>query len=474
MKNFSIIKACKLCVLCTAALLPLAITEQKAEAADVYVTNVEELTNAISYAGDNASQTEPYTISIQFGTYKLNSAISVPSYTELIFEPDVKISCKTGDYAVNINGASGVVIDGGCFKGSGIFSKGGENVTIKNTTVESAPDCGILVKGDNRQVSIEGNTVKKASRFSVALMGADFKGSIEKNTIIQSEDIGMYFYNSAFKGDISGNTIKNCKKAGLYAGNTPIDGDIKNNTFKNVKGNGIGIYHGSHANAIDGNKMDGIGGNNNGGNGDCGIMINGDEGKGKKATPTYVKSITNNNIKNVTYSGIKLYSGPSGSSDDDKSNQDKTYVKNDIKGNTLYNIGTYKHSKDWKEEIKNGGRYGAQTGIYIDAHARVYGSICQNKITKTNLHGIYMRVGAVAKNISDNTIADVVEHGICINKKAKVTGSIKNNKINNAKTCGICVRESASVNSVSGNSFSKIGYKNVFATDNGKIKKNSN
>lgn len=85
-----------------------------------------------------------------------------------------------------------------------------------------------------------------------------------------------------------------------------------------------------------------------------------------------------------------------------------------------------------------------------------------------------MRVGAVAKNISDNTIADVVEHGICINKKAKVTGSIKNNKINNAKTCGICVRESASVNSVSGNSFSKIGYKNVFATDNGKIKKNSN
>ncbi len=473
MKKISIIKTCKLCILCSTVLLPIIMAGHKTKASEVNVTDIKELNNALSEAADNASEEEPCTISVQPGNYKLSSTINLPSYTTLVFEDNATISCNTGDYAVLITGASDAVIDGGYFKGAGIFSKGGENITIKNTTVESAPDCGILVKNDNEQISIESNTIKKAGRFSIALMGADYKGSIEKNTITQSEDIGMYLYTSSFEGDISGNTIKNCKRTGIYAGVTSIDGDIKNNTFKNVKGHGIGIYHGSHANAIDGNKMDKIGGYNNGGNGDCGIMINGDEGKGKKASPTYVKSITNNNIKNVTYSGIKLYSGPSGASDGSKANQDKTYVKNDIKGNILYNIGTYKHSKDWKKEIQKGGRYGAQTGIYIDAHARVYGDICQNKITKTNLHGIYMRVGAVAKDIYNNTITDVVEDGICINKKAKVTGSIKNNKITNAKLCGICVREGATVNKVSGNKFKKVGYKNIFETDNGKIKKNS-
>lgn len=472
MKNFSIIKAYKLCFICAAALLPFSIPAKKAGAAEIVVTDVKELNKALSDAKDNASKDEPYTISVQAGNYKLDYTINMPSYTTLVSGPGTTILCNTEEYAVLIAGASDTAIDGGCFKGSGIFSKGGQNITIKNTTVESAPDCGILIKNDNKQISVKGNTIKKAGRFSIALMGADFNGSIEKNTITQSEDIGMYLYTSSFKGDISGNTIKNCKRTGIYAGVTAIDGDIKNNTFKNVKGHGIGIYHGSHANAIDNNKMDGIGGYNNGGNGDCGIMINGDEGKGKKATPTYVKSITNNTIKNVTYSGIKLYSGPSGASDDSKANQDKTYVKDDIKGNTLYNIGTYKHSKDWKKEIQKGGRYGAQTGIYIDAHARVYGDICQNKITKTNLHGIYMRVGAVAKDIYNNTITDTVEDGICINKKAKVTGSIKNNKITNAKTCGICVREGAVVNKVSGNTFKKIGYKDIFVTSNGKIKKN--
>ena len=98
-------------------------------------------------------------------------------------------------------------------------------------------------------------------------------------------------YNSTLKGNISGNTIKNCQKTAIYAGGTPINGDITNNTIKSVKGHGIGIYHGSHVNAIDSNNMDDIGGANNGGNGDCGIMINADEGSGKKHIQLMLKAL---------------------------------------------------------------------------------------------------------------------------------------------------------------------------------------
>lgn len=471
MKKDFIIKMCKLSALCVTALFATNTTYNSAKAAEIDVTNVQEIENALYDAKSNASYENPYTISVQSGNYSFEYEMDIPSYTALVFESDTKISCSSNTgYAIRIpTGTVNASVDGGYFMRGGILIRGKKNITVKNTTIDSPPDCGIAIKNDNIQASITENTIKKASRFSIACMGATFKGNISKNTVLKSNDIGIYLYMSSFKGDISGNTIKDGKLTAIYAGVTAMNGDIKNNTIKNVKGHGIGIYHGSHVNAIDGNKMDGIGGANNGGNGDCGIMINADEGSGKKATPTYVKNITNNIIKNVTYSGIKLYAGPSGS-EDSSANQDKAYVKNNIKGNTLYNIGTYKHSKDWKKEIQQGGRYGAQTGIYLDAHSRVYGDICQNKITKINLHGIYMRVGAVAKDIYSNTITDVQEDGICVNKKAKVNGSIKSNKISNAKMSGICVREGATVNKVLSNTFKQIGYKDIVVVENGKVK----
>lgn len=82
-------------------------------------------------------------------------------------------------------------------------------------------------------------------------------------------------------------------------------GDIKENTITKCTGDGIGIYHASYCGAIINNTRDTIGGNHNGGDGDYGIIID-----SMMKADTYCTKIAGNNIKNVTYAGIAVYSGP--------------------------------------------------------------------------------------------------------------------------------------------------------------------
>ena len=145
--------------------------------------------------------------------------------------------------------------------------------------------------------------------------------------------------------------------------------------------------------------------------------------------------------------------------------------KGNIEGNTLYNIGTYKPSKEWKKEIAKGGKVGAHVGIYVDTHARVYGDICENSITKSSQHGIYLRVGSIVNNIHSNTIKNVKEDGISV-LSSKVTGSVYNNKVTNAKRAGLYVRENAVINKVTGNTFKQCAFKAVAIVPGGKIKNN--
>lgn len=307
-------KIFKFCFVCITAFLLLNVKSDNSYAKELSAKNFEEIEEMLSDARRNALEEEPYIISVQAGQYNVGYEINMPSYTTLNFEQDAKINYTgSSEYVIRIkSGTNDVTINGGVFSDGGIIVTGGNNIIIENTTVDSPVNAGIVFKGENTNSSIIGNTVKNSERFSIALMGASFDGDIRENTITNSSDIALYLYNSTLKGDIYENTIEDCAASAFYAGNTPIDGDIRKNTIKNVKGNGIGIYHGSHVNAIDNNELIDIGGMHDGFNGDCGIHINADEGPGKKANPTYAKSITNNTLKNITYSGIALYSGPSG------------------------------------------------------------------------------------------------------------------------------------------------------------------
>lgn len=461
----------KFCFICSAAFIPLNAGDSVADAKEATVSSIEDMEGMLREAGREASEEEPYTISVEAGNYKIKSTIDIPDYTTLSLDEEAYIQCKnTGDFVIRIRNGKSAAVEGGNFDGSGILVNGGNDISITNTVIENPKYGGIVFKGVNKECTVSGNTVNNSKKLSITLLGAGFEGNIEENTITKSTDIAIYIYNSNLKGDIANNNIKNCKATGIYAGLSSIDGDIRKNTLKNVKGQGIGIYHASHVNAIDGNLLDGIGGRDDGFNGNVAIMINADEGPGKKAYKTYAKKITNNTIKNVSYSGIAIYSGPSGKKET-SANQDKACVKGNIEGNTLYNIGTYKPSKEWKKEIAKGGKVGAHVGIYVDTHARVYGDICKNSITKSSQHGIYLRVGSVVKNIYSNTIKNVKEDGISV-LSSKVTGSIYNNKVTNAKRAGLYVRENAVVNKVTGNTFKQSGFKNVAVVPEGKIKNN--
>ncbi len=461
----------KFCFICSAAFISLNAKESIADAKEVKVSNIEDMKDMLIEARGNASEEEPYIISVEAGSYKLKSAIEMPNNTTLRLDKEAHIECKSaGEYVIRIRNGKNAAVEGGNFNGSGILVNSGDNISIENTVIENPPYGGIVFKGVNRGCSVSGNIVNNSKKLSITLLGAKFEGNIEKNTVTKSTEIAIYIYNSNLKGDIANNNIKNCKATGIYAGLSSIDGDIRKNTLKNVKGNGIGIYHASHVNAINGNLLDGIGGRDNGFNGNVAIMINADEGPGKKAYKTYARKIINNTIKNVAYSGIALYSGPSGRKES-SANQDKAFVKGNIERNTLYNIGTYKPSKNWKKEIAKGGKIGAHVGIYVDTHARVYGDICKNSITKSSQHGIYLRVGSIVKNIHSNNIKDVTEDGISV-LSSKVTGSIYNNKVTNAKRAGLYVRDNAVINKVKGNTFKKSGFKDVAIVPSGKIKNN--
>ena len=251
----------KFCFVCSSAFILLNARDTAAGAKEVTASGIGDMEGMPSEARSNASEEEPYIISVEAGSYKLKSIIEVPDYTTLSFDEEAYITCKvSGDFAVRIRNGKNSAVEGGNFNGQGILVNGRDNVSITNTVIENPVYGGIVFKGINKGCSASGNTVNNSKKFSITLLGAEFEGDIEENTITKSTEIAIYIYNSNLKGNIANNNIKNCKATGIYAGLSSINGDIRENTLKNVKGQGIGIYHASNVNAIDGNLLDGIGG----------------------------------------------------------------------------------------------------------------------------------------------------------------------------------------------------------------------
>lgn len=110
----------KFSFICCASFILLNARNDSAYAKELNASSIEEAKTMLSEASGNASEAEPYTVSVEAGNYTLNHEISIPNHTTLSFEKGAVINCKkAGEFAIRIVNADGAVVDGGHFFRSG-------------------------------------------------------------------------------------------------------------------------------------------------------------------------------------------------------------------------------------------------------------------------------------------------------------------------------------------------------------------
>lgn len=402
----------------------------------------------------------------------------------------------------------------GIISGGGIYCKESNNVKISNIEFNDCNTNGITAKQsanlefngvDFNEISSCGlsfencsiNVLNNIKCNNVNKVGISLKTStandITNCNIQNTGSHGIKLYISSVK-NIKYNTLTNIGELGIYLKGPmllqknaatgeyePIESEnavsntiaienndygssaenIEHNTLKNCKSDGIGIYHGSWCKEIIYNELDTIGGNHNGYAGDYGIILD-----SMMKAKTYCTRIANNTIKNVTYCGIAVYSGPSsvGGRNEwfDKKYQDTAYVEKNIENNKFINCGTYKPSDGWKKEFKQG----CLSAIYIDTHALIKGDICDNTIETTGENGIYIHVFSSVSNIYNNIIKDCKEYGIHVYLNSEVRGNIESNKIYNSGLSGIAVTKTSIVGGlIKANTIDKVNDIGIYSSD---------
>lgn len=404
--------------------------------------------------------------------------------------------CTDPDHgAIYLNGGGNVAgkianntFSGNKGRGIQLFSKascgGVEGNSIDGGTIGINVQDGGVVKGDISNNSVRNCT--DSEHGSIYLVnGGVVTGAIAKNKISGGKGHGIQLFSKATSGNIEGNEITDMGNYGISLNGSSSDksndgcaaGDIAGNTLRNIAAHGISIYHGSHVGKITRNTLDTIGGLNTGGKGDFGIIVN----CGTDYSKTYAQEITHNTVSNVSYASIVVFSGPEG--DTTGKRQDFGYVSGDIAYNTVNNNGTAKKGFDWNKKQK----IPSEGAIYVDSHARVYGSIHHNTVSTSHDDGIrilaYSSVKSIHHNtisnakyagisvmnrstvtgaINDNTIKNSGFYGIFVNTSSKAKGKISKNKITNSGQNGISVNQKSSTGTVSGNKMTGVKMYGVF------------
>lgn len=473
------------------------------------------------------SDTNIYTIVLKSDNnqdYSTDERLSIPSYICLDLNGNtitytgstveaLRVGPRGDANDLSIPDAANVEIKNGTISGGGLYCVRAQNVKLNDIKLNNCTSYGITVKNSKNLEfnNLELNNISSGSGLSfedcsikvlnkikcnnINKVGISLKtstaGDITNCNIQNTGSHAIKLYISHVK-NIKDNTLSNIGELGIYlkgpvqlqkntktgkleptetedavSGDIPIENNdygssaenIEHNTLKNCKSDGIGIYHGSWCKEIIYNELDTIGGNHNGYAGDYGIIID-----SMMKAKTYCTRIANNTIKNVTYCGIAVYSGPSSLSSEwfDKKYQDTAYVEKNIENNKFINCGTYKPSDGWKNEFKQG----CLSAIYIDTHALIKGDICNNTIETTGENGIYIHVFSSVSNIYNNTIKDCKEYGIHVYQNSTVRGNIESNKIYNCGLSSIAVTKTGTVGGlIKSNTIDKSNDIGIYASD---------
>ena len=424
-------------------------------AADVIeVTTMNELTSVLSRGSQQGAPLMVRLLDSNNG-YTASKTLSVPDHVTL----DLNGHTISGNiqFIVALAGTDATVtngtLDGGGVKVSSDIAGG----SISKLAIKNAEDNGIQVTGV--MGSINDNTITSPGGSAIHVSGGKVSKGIKNNIIKKAGNMGIRLFAKAVSGDIADNTVYGCKYHGISlngsTGTSTNDGasckDIRNNTITNCKGDGISLYHGSHAGKITKNVLSRIGGHDTRSNGDFGIIING----GCKYK-TYAKEITYNEVSDVTFASIVVFSGPKGTS---RKWQYYGYIGGDIAHNKVNNSGTVKKKVNWNKKPK----YPCEGAIYVDSHARVKGSIHHNTVNTSYDNGICVLEYSTVKSIYNNNVKNCSNAGISVTNRSKVTGTISNNKVSNSKRYGIFANNRSSIiGAVSKNTIKTAGLSGVF------------
>lgn len=453
-KSFAAIIAAAVIVLAFAAVQP--VQDVYADDDVIEVSSMAELTKVLSRG---SQQGVPLIVRLMDSDngYSTASTLSVPDKVTL----DLNGHTISGSikYIVTLAG-TGASVKNGTLSGGGVrVDWGAEAGSITKLKIKNARDHGIIVSGKMKTIS--GSTIIDPYDTGIYVYGGKVTGGIKNNTI-RAAHIGIRLFNDGVSGKISGNTIANCSYHGISLNGATSStvcshsGDIISNKLTNCRGDGISIYEGAHVGKITKNVLTDIGGHDSKSNGDFGIIINAGQYK------SYAKEITHNTLSGVTCAGIVVYSGPGGSS---KKWQNHGYVSGDIAYNKVSKTATIKKKVNWDKKSK----YACEGAIYVDAHAKVKGSIHHNTVNTSYDNGVCVLGYSSVKNINNNTIRNTSNAGISITSKSKVLGTIKNNKISNSKRYGLFVNNGSSVKGrIEGNTISNIRINGIFMSQKSK------
>ena len=417
-----------------------------AGSSEVTVSSVADLKDAVAHTGSYSDLSGTVTIKLaKGGTYELSSTLKVSEGATTLDLNGQTMTCSA-DYGISITGSNVSVVNG-TLSGTGVrVNSSDAQGEIRGLTIKNAPDYGVYVQ--DTIGSISDCTITKPGSIGINVQGGTVAGDISGNTITESQSTGhgsINLINSAkVKGKIANNTIRDGKAFGIRGfsksscGNIERNtitgcadhaiqltgssttktndgctaGDIAYNTIKDCKGHGISLYHGTQVGKITYNTLDTIGGKNSGGIGDYGITVN-------SGTPytCSAKEITHNTLKNVTYAGIVVFSGPEG--DTTGKWQDNGRVTGDIAYNTVTNSSSYKKGVNWRNT-----KLACQGAIYVDSHAWVKGSIHHNTINTPYDDGINILAYSHVKSIYNNKVKNAKYAGIAVVNSAVVEEGI--------------------------------------------------
>jgi len=335
-------------------------------------TYYDTIQAAVNEASDNN------TILVYPGNYEGKVTVKKGLTLKSVEEHAAVIDAKGADYAIDIQDADNVTIDGfkitgATNRGISVYGSSGfrkmNNTTITNNIIENNGTTtsgeGIYFHRLGDYNKVEGNTIKD-NTFSGISLNSPASGSpateneFNNNEIINNGNYGIYVQGYGFKNNnIEENIIKGHKKYGIYLGQAGIENTIIKNNI--IEDNNKGGYSGAGTASGDG------------------IFI----GSGSSGVPTQENIIERNTItkhwNGIHFEGNKLY-----------------HYSNKIVANTI--------------EFNSGN------GIYFEESSQ--NTIEGNTIKNNNRNGVLLKtaawsgVGSDNNIIKENKIVDNTEYGV--------------------------------------------------------------